>query len=404
MSSGEAPARVHRRARGTGSIYASGSGWRVRIRENGRERTWQVPTHEAGRALLKEVLIEREQGVSVRRLADHRLTLNEWLDEWLAQAALSRPRTHPFYRQKLDHVRPLLGNVAMDEIDSRDIRKTLAGLDAVGMSATMLQHVYRSLSTALNAAAEERRISRNPCSGVAVPHRSEFEATTLTVEQAQRLVDLAWDTRLGPLITVALSTGARAGELLGLTWDDLDLERGLITITKTVQWKAGGQHQAGHTKTRSSRRTVRIVGTAIEALEEQRRRCVEARLARPGLARLNLVFPPSRGNYMVPSGAFVRDFRLLLSRAGCPQIRFHDLRHTAGLFLTRSVGLVVASRILGHADPGITARFYGHAAPEDLTTAANAMSALIGGTPTIKSIAVGAFSKEPTPGLRTRAR
>jgi integrase len=76
-------------------------------------------------------------------------------------------------------------------------------------------------------------------------------------------------------------------------------------------------------------------------------------------------------------GGFVREFRALLSRAECPRIRFHDLRHTAGLYLTRSVALVVASRILGHADPGITARLYGHAQTEDFSAAARAMGALL---------------------------
>ena len=67
----------------------------------------------------------------------------------------------------------------------------------------------------------------------------------------------------------------------------------------------------------------------------------------------------------------------MLIRADCPRIRFHDLRHTAGLFLTRSVGIVVASRMLGHSDPGITARLYGHAQAEDFTAAARAMGELL---------------------------
>src|SRR4029077_16132814 len=127
-------------------------------------------------------------------------------------------------------------------------------------------------------------------------------------------------------------------------------------------------HQAGATKTRSSRRSVRVVGIALDALAEQRHRCVEATLAAevpPIVGGRDLVFPSVHGTYWIPSGRFVRDFRLLLSQAGCPRIRFHELRHTAGLFMTRSVGLVVASRVLGHSHPSVTATFYGHAAQED---------------------------------------
>jgi len=237
----------------------------------------------------------------------------------------------------------------------------------------MLHHVFTTLSSALNAAVAERRISVNPCQSIAAPRKSQFEAPTLTVEQAQRLIALAWDTRMGPLLTVALSTGMRAGELLALVWDDVDLISGQITVNKSVQWNARGRHIAGPTKTRSGRRAVKVEGRALAALVEQRRRTIDA--------DYELVFPSVRGSYWVPQGRFVRDFRALLSNAGCPRIRFHDLRHTAGLFLTRSVGVVVASRILGHADPSITARYYGHAQQEDFSAAAHAMSTLIGGAP-----------------------
>lgn len=367
---------MSKRPRGTGSIYAHDGGWRVRVRENGRERAWQRPTYAAAAELLKELRIQREEGTPIRRLERQRPTVNAWLDQWLAQVAMARPRTHPFYSQKVAHVRPLIGTIAIDELDARDIRKTLNDLAAAEVSPTMLHHVYRSLSAACNAAVKERVIARNPCKEIAAPRRAEFEAQTLTVEQAQRLVSVAWHTRLGPLITVALATGMRAGELLALTWHDVDLKNGLLTVNKSVKWLPGGAHQAGSTKTRSSRRTVCVTGVALSALAEQRLYCLEARLAQPSFQ--NLVFPSVRGTYWIPSGRFVRDFRLLLSQAGCPQIRFHDLRHTAGLFMTRSVGLVVASRVLGHSHPSVTATFYGHAAPEDFSAAASAMSGMLG--------------------------
>ena len=84
------------RARGTGSIYAHDGGWRVRVRENGRERAWQRPTYAAAAELLKELRIQREEGTPLRRLERQRPTVNAWLDEWLAQIAMARPRTHPF--------------------------------------------------------------------------------------------------------------------------------------------------------------------------------------------------------------------------------------------------------------------------------------------------------------------
>jgi integrase len=351
--------------RGGGSIIQYKGRWRVRIRVQSREWTWFADTPEEARAVLREQLQQRDAYMRDRS------TLNAWLDEWLAQIAMARPRTLPFYRQKVAHIRPRLGPMQMTLLEPRDVRLALGELAEQGMSPTMLHHVFKTLSSALNAAVAEQRIEANPCHLVMAPRREAFEATTLTVEQAQRLIAVAWDTRFGPLLTVAVSTGMREGELLALTWDDVDLATGLITVNKSVQWKPKGNHQAGPTKTRSGRRTVKVEGTALSALAEQRSRTLEA--------DYDLVFPSVRGTFWVPQGRFVRDFRQLLNRAGCPQIRFHDLRHTAGLFLTRSVGVVVASRILGHADPSITARWYGHAQVEDFTVAARAMSALISG-------------------------
>jgi len=382
MSAGAKSGPRTRRARGEGSIIPYRGAWRVRVRWRGTEGTWFASSHAAAVVLLRAKLRERDE----RRRKPGKGTVNQWFDEWLAQRALARPRTYPFYVQKLAHARLKLGALALADLTAYDIRIALAAMAAEGLGATMLHHVFKSLSTALSSAAKEGRIAKNPCLDVDAPHRADFEAKTLTVEQSRRLIDVAWDTRLGPLIVVALSTGMRAGELLALTWDDVDLERGLLTINKSVQWRSGDNHRAGPTKTRSARRTVRVDRLALDALELQRQRVRHMRLLARVWADPNLVFPTQSGGYWIPSGAFIREFRRLLAAADCPRIRFHDLRHTAGLYLTRSVGIVVASRMLGHADPGITARLYGHAQTEDFSTAARAMGELL--TPVAQGAAV----------------
>jgi integrase len=371
-----------RRARGEGSIVAYRGAWRVRIRWRGTEGTWFAPSHAQAVVLLRRKLRERDEPAAytapqLAGVPPRKGTLDAWLDEWLSQVALARPRTYPFYCQKAALIRPGLGRLALATLSAGDIRHALAALAAEGRSPTMLSHVYRTLSTALNAAQKERQIVHNPCRDVATPHRSEFEAPTLTVEQSQRLVSVAWDTRLGPLIVLALSTGMRAGELLALTWDDIGLQDGRVVVSKTVHWQPSGRHVAGSPKTRASRRTVRIGSLAISALEAQHQRVLRMRLQASVWEDRNLVFPTPRGTYMIPSGGFVREFRSLLNRAECPRIRWHDLRHTSGLLLTRSVGVVVASRILGHSSPTITASLYGHAQAEDYTYAAEAMGRLL---------------------------
>ena len=325
-------------------------------------------------------------GEAVDAISPDDLTLNAWIDRWLVDVELSvRPRTVDFYRQKLAHFRPLIGDLPLREVKGDRIRAALQEMTVRGMSASMLHHCFTSLRTALNGALADEVIARNPCSSVRTPRRSDFEATTLTTAQARRLVMLAWNHRLGPLLAVALHTGMREGELLALTWADVDLEVGRITVDKTVRWPRGAATVAtvGPAKTRRSRRTVLVDGLARDALLEQRHR-VAARRLRTGAA-LDLVFPSQSGSYWSPSGRFKAEFQRLLVVAQCPRIRFHDLRHTAGLFYTREVGDAVASRILGHSSPAITNQFYGAAQDQDFEVASKGMSDVLGGEGTARN-------------------
>ena len=289
--------------------------------------------------------------------------------------AMARPRSAPSYRSRLKHVRPLIG-------EPRGWRHSPPATCACSSPSsvsppTMRHEVFRTLSSALKAAVREGHLEHNPCAGITAPRKSDFEAKTLTTEQAQRLVEIAWDTRMGPLLTVALSTGMRSGELFALTWADVDLAAGKLSVTKSVHWQRDGNHVAGPPKTRSGRRMVWIDGPAVRALTAQRQRVARMELQADRWADLDLVFPAIDGSYWIPQGRFVTHFRRLLSQADCPQIRFHDLRHTAGLFLTRSVGVVVTSRMLGHSTPTITTSLYGHAQPEDFSNAARAIGDLL---------------------------
>lgn len=118
----------------------------MRIRWRGKEGTWFAPSKAEAVALLRRKLRERDEPQPSRD------TLNLWLDEWLSQMAMARPRTHPFYSQKLAHIRPLIGALNLAALEARDVRLALASLSAT-LSPSMLHHVYRSLSAALNAAA-----------------------------------------------------------------------------------------------------------------------------------------------------------------------------------------------------------------------------------------------------------
>jgi len=358
-----------RRATGEGSIVRYRGRWRVRVRWRGREQTWFRPTHVEAAAKLRSVLEQRAKGVSIN---GGRLPLSQWCEEWLAQSTLTAPRSQAFYAAKLAYILPQLGGISLDELEPAEIRRALA---AVGTrhSPTTVQHVYRSLSTCLNAAVRERRITRNPAGDVQAPQRSGFVAQTLTVEQAQRLLEVSRDSWMGALIHLAIATGMRQGELFALTWDDLDLSERRLSVTKSLS----RQKHAGPTKTAAGHRQLTLGASVVASLQHQRARVAQMRLEARDWKDRNLIFPTVTGGYRAPSGSFFREFRSFLTEAECPHIRFHDLRHTAGLFLTRSAGLVVASRILGHASPTITASLYGAAQRDDFLAAARSMDELL---------------------------
>jgi len=194
------------------------------------------------------------------------------------------------------------------------------------------------------------------------PAPSNAEMRTLTSEQARALIRAAEGDRLQALYAVALASGARQGELFGLRWQDVDLERGTIRIVRTL---ARGVSEWAFTepKTASGRRTVPIGTSATNALRTHKRRQAAERL-RIGDAwhDFGLVFTTELGTPLSPQNMLRRSFHPLLARAGVPRIRFHDLRHTAATLLLEagSHPRVVAER-LGHADPGLTLRVYAHA-------------------------------------------
>lgn len=160
---------------------------------------------------------------------------------------------------------------------------------------------------------------------------------------------------------LALRTGLRKGELLGLLWDDLDLDTGTAAIHRSLQRTRTGGLTVLHTKTRASERRIAIPTECVHSLknlrerQQKERRAVGARWSDGGL-----VFATPTGGPLDPAN-LTRHFGRLLRRAGLRRIRFHDLRHsTATLLLEQGIDLVVIKELLGHAHIGVTAGVYAH--------------------------------------------
>jgi integrase len=221
--------------------------------------------------------------------------------------------------------------------------------------------VHSVLKSALEHAVREEEIPRNVARNVrtGTPRPRRFEP--FTTEEARAFLAAASDHRLQPLFELALHTGLRKGELLGLRWEDLDLVGGTASIRRTLQRTNSGGLTALPTKTQSSERRIALPTPCLHSLEQHRtQQRKEQETAGIGWRDGGYVFTRPNGA-PIEGATLTRHFTALLRQARLRRIRFHDLRHsTATLLLEQGVELVVIKELLGHAHIGVTATVYAH--------------------------------------------
>ena len=192
------------------------------------------------------------------------------------------------------------------------------------------------------------------------------------------IVAKAQNDRFFTLYYLAISTGMRQGELLGLKWADLDWEKGELTVCRQLTKKKGGGFELTSPKTKAGIRQISLGSNALDILREHRKaQQLERQAAGVHWQDQGLVFTSSIGTPIDRSNMRLF-FKALLKDAGLPDIRFHDLRHTAAsLMLNNGIPLMIVSRRLGHAQPSITLDVYGHLIPAKQQEAASLMDDIL---------------------------
>jgi integrase len=222
-------------------------------------------------------------------------------------------------------------------------------------------YVHAVLKSALEHAVREDELPRNVARNVktTTPRPRRFQP--LTAAEARQFLQSAADDRLHALYELALRTGLRKGELLGLHWEDLDLDGGTATIHRSLQRTRSQGLTVLRTKTLASERRIALPTECINSLKiHQERRREERQAVGTGWTDNGLVFTTPKGRPLDPTN-LTRRFHRLLHKARLRMIRFHDLRHsTATLLLEQGVDLVVIKELLGHAHIGVTAGVYAH--------------------------------------------
>lgn len=250
-----------------------------------------------------------------------------------------------------------------------------------GLAPRSVLHIHRTLSKALKQAVSDGLIPRNAAAPVKPPRPRKEEIRPLDREQVRALFEAAGEAgdRLEALYVVAVTAGLRRGELQSLKWEDIDLEARFPTlqVRRTLSEPRGGYIFEAPKSGKG--RNIRLTQRAAAALREHRKRQLEERMEHAGLySDHGLVFPSSTGAPLL-GGNLNRAFKATLARAGLPEIRFHDLRHTcATLLLRQGVNPKFVQELLGHADISLTLNVYSHVLPDMGDAAAGAMDAALG--------------------------
>jgi integrase len=280
---------------------------------------------------------------------------------WEAYSGWIRGRIVPALgHHRLDALTPAMIEAAWAQLLQADRKDGKAG---DGLSPKSVLHCHSILRAALGTAVRQGVLARNPCDSVDPPRQRKPETLVLTVDQINRLLDAARDTRACPAILLAVTVALRRGEALALRWVDVDFDTGAIVIRRATE-QTKGRLVFKEPKSGRSRR-IHAPRLLLDELRRHKARQAEQRLRfGPDWQDHALVCANADGTPCSPT-AITQEFCKLVRRLeGFPPIRFHDLRHScATLLLSRGVPVKVVSEILGHSTAQITLDRYGHLLP-----------------------------------------
>ena len=371
-----------RRGAGEGSIRPrKGGGYEARLTlADGSRPSLYGATYEEARRKLAAAIRERDEGVL--QLGDARQTVGRYLTSWLQvdRATVSEGSYEQHESRVRVHITPAIGRVRLVELTPQHVQHMMAGMLNQGLAPNTVRAVRSTLHKALQDALAQGIVSRNVVELARPPRARRAEMRVYDEQQTQRLLRVAAEasTRAEALLTLAVTTGMREGELLSLTWRNVSLDGRYLHVQTNLRRLRNRRHIVKDVKTEHGRRKIELSDRAVDALRRHRVKQHAERLAMGATWEdRDLVFPNTRGRHATHSSTLERLFHPLARQAGLPLIHFHDLRHTAAtLLLLKGVHPKKVSEMLGHASITITLALYSHVLPSMHRDAATAMDEL----------------------------
>jgi integrase len=353
---------AHKRMNNEGTLYfrEDRQRWCAQVSLEGRRLTKYALTQRECRDWVKDTLAKIDKGLT---FTGTQITLRQYMSTWLEGKMLSqRPQTVEQYHQVANqYILPDLGKMRLQEIQPAHLKKLYLMKREEGRGERTVQMIHTVLHSVLKQAVKEGILGRNPVDAVQRPKVEQKEFQVLNEAQAQRLVIASQESRFGMLFYLALVTGMREGELLGLKWSDLDWNKGTLNVQRQLRRVPGKGYLMIPPKTRAGRRQVKLGQGTLERLADHRghleleKRAIGARWVENDLIFPNILGKPMTSKHMMLA------FKRILQENGLPNIRFHDLRHTSITFLLDSgTPINTVQRRAGHSKASITTDTYGH--------------------------------------------
>ena len=350
----------------------------IRKRADGRWEGAIVIGHKADGSYLykwvqaktqKELLPKLHRAIEAYRGVDlteeSRMTLGEWFERWFKDYAevTLRPSTVRGYRRYAAQINRHLGDKQISLITTQQIQRMYNKLKrdgrekarekfGDGLSDSTVRSIHMLLHEVMEAAMQARLIAKNPTAGTKIPKCNYPDKKILNESELAVFIEaIEREPLWRDFFYTEITTGLRRGEICGLKWSDLDIEKGTLKIERSISNGEGGKLEIGETKTEKGKRIIRLPASTLRILTE-RKECALTEWIFP-----NLLEP---GKPMNPSTAYGK-LKSILKAVGLPDIRFHDLRHTfATHALTSGVDAKTLAGILGHTNASFTLDTYTH--------------------------------------------
>ncbi len=394
-----------KRGNNEGSIYKLDDGrWRAALTigkdasGKPKRKVFTAYTRHEVNEQLTAALRDLHLGILV---VTEKQTLQTFLTHWLEQVVKTRvrPKTFRTYSDLVKHhIAPALGSIELAKLAPPQIREFLNAKLATGLSPRTVKHLLVTLRGALGVALKDGLIPRNAASLVDSPRAPRPDVQAFSPDQARAFLDAVRGERLEAAFTAAVAVGLRQGEVLGLQWTDLDLEKGVLTVRAALQ-RIDKKLVRVEPKTATSRRTIQLPSVCLSAFVRHKAdQDLERKWAGSRWQETGYVFTTRIGTPVDPRD-LLRDYYAITrpkpkqkdtvpAKMPFPPIRFHDLRHSAAtLLLAQGVSPRYITDLLGHSQVSFTMQTYAHVLPEEQKQVATKMDEILGQKPVATSVA-----------------